>query len=531
MSQSSGSRSASSASASESSSVSSSASSVSEEAVVPSAPPADPSVMTLADLSTTTTTTTQAPPPYPGMEPPSQDMYAALSTTALGLDDAANKIMTRIYLPDDSYKTVFINPERETIADVWRMVCERAQLPPSEWEAFFIWAVSADVELLLDASKTVAEVVGEFPSLREQFSAPSGFHVPGHSTFDTAKTMLTRTPSSYQLSASKVVISSDTVTFQDMPSSSTQTGMSLQTTLSRRTGAQFLSQTDQNNLEILASAVSVASERASVPKSKTLLQRLRQQKEAPLNTKLVFRTTQMLLPSIERRVQSPAGIRLLFIQALHDVKCSNYPMKPGHAARLAALALQANVGDFDPSKFKEYSVSSLLPEHLKSINASRWEAAVLENHKKLAGMDSNAAMLQFVEICRKHPAYGSTFFPVTFVPHVMTSFKQQYEGDVILAVNAIGIHIIDSSLARSPDGKPIKMCPFQRILSWDSDKLTFFCEFLPMHGPSELYTFKTPHGNLINDLVCDWLEEYRKCAEAMAQARFQKQQAQAAPPV
>ena len=247
-------------------------------------------------------------------------------------------------------------------------------------------------------------------------------------------------------------------------------------------------------------------------------------KEETITTKLVFRNTQLLLPSIEKRVQSAAGIRLLFIQAVHDVICSNYPLRPRHACRLAALALQANCGDYDPARFKKKSIVSEMavhvPEHLRSSSDPvYWEQRIVEYYKKLHGLSSLAAMQKYLELCRQHPCYGSTFFPVTYIPPVTSLFKQQYDGDVLLAVNALGMHIVDASLAREVKGKPVKMCPFQRILSWDSDKLTFFCEYLPLHGPSELYTFKTPHGNLINDLFCDWLEEYRRCAQAIARHR------------
>jgi len=173
------------------------------------------------------------------------------------------------------------------------------------------------------------------------------------------------------------------------------------------------------------------------------------------------------------------------------------------------------------------NLSSYIPKYLHSLLFSKaWEASVCEVYQrygsKLTELDCQK---RYVDLLKKLPSYGSTYFPVTYHPAELTLSKQMFQGDIIMGINAIGIHLIDVHQCKRQPNKATLTFPFQRIISWDCDKLTFFFEYhkLKSDNKSSLFTFSTPHATLIRDLMYDWLDAFKDFA-VENQSRYSKKE-------
>lgn len=433
-------------------------------------------------------------------------------------------MLFRVYLADNTYKTLYIDPTTATTTDVWRMLCQRLQLPEDEWQYFFLWTVSSDVELLMYTDTVIEDAVKEYPALRASFSRPAGYRAPGESVLTSFFTPRQRDKE--QFSASKYVIESDAVTFQDLPrpQSLTRTTTALQLSAAMSPRAQ--TQLNLTSPRKGAAGGAEISHKKSFTRTRSFLSPLTGTVDAEGSgggSKFLFRTTQILPHVEELRVVSPSGTRLLYLEGVHDVLCGNHPFRPATLVKLAALQLCASKGPYSESTWQDGTVSDHLalyiPKHAASLRSARaWEGVIRDEYAALGDkMSALECQRAYLAVIQQLPSYGSTFFPVTFIPEEVTPFKQIFEGDILLGVNAIGVHLIDTRLCRRADTSPVRTCPFQRIISWDSDKLTFFFEYLPAEGNAQhpvLLTFSTPHGNMINDLLCDWLEAFRSAAAA-----------------
>jgi len=474
-----------------------------------------------------------------GAEDP--DFYLRQSYSKLGLAHMEERVMLRVYLADNSFKTLYINPKTSTTTDVWRMLCEKLQLPPSEWGYFFLWTISSDAEILMYADSLIEDAAKEYPELRASFSHPVGYRAPGDSRLHSFVSQLTGTKRGKSgLSASKYVIEHDAVTFQDVPAgpksprldkSLTQTGMSLSMSMYSVKDVAAYSATVSGQKGDATSRNGLASTLHRTKSQNTLLQTISGTGSTSTEgfaAKFMFRLTQVLPHIEEMKITSPAGVRLLFIQGVHDVLVGNHPVSPGVAVKLAALQLYASKGPFKSAAWKEGTVSgslaSYVPKHLHSqYYAKSWESSICEVYQSL-GQDMKEIDCQtaYLDILKRLPSYGSTYFPVTYTPSDVTPFKQFFQGDVTLAINAIGIHLIDVRLCRRKDVSAIVTFPFQRILSWDAEKLTFFFEYQKLNstnGKSSLFSFSTPNAKLINDLMHDWLEAFQEYATEVRESQ------------
>jgi len=133
--------------------------------------------------------------------------------------------------------------------------------------------------------------------------------------------------------------------------------------------------------------------------------------------------------------------------------------------------------------------------------------------------------LSYLEIAREWEHYGCTFFKGKNVTqNEQHFFTQDFEGKVRIGVNQNGIHIIEPSKLK------IVTYPWDIVIDWHSQKQIFFLEVedeikekssikLPTFGrskrkvPTKQYYFNSKQAELINDLICDWLEEYYKGKE------------------
>jgi len=78
--------------------------------------------------------------------------------------------MVKVYLSDDSYKALKVDPETTTIEELWEMASEKLMLSQASCQVFFIWGVAGPLELLLYTHQTVSQVFHDWSMIEERYN-------------------------------------------------------------------------------------------------------------------------------------------------------------------------------------------------------------------------------------------------------------------------------------------------------------------------------------------------------------------------
>eukprot|EP01116_Phalansterium_solitarium_P022761 TRINITY_DN7636_c0_g1_i2.p1 TRINITY_DN7636_c0_g1~~TRINITY_DN7636_c0_g1_i2.p1 ORF type:complete len:491 (-),score=86.42 TRINITY_DN7636_c0_g1_i2:41-1462(-) len=76
----------------------------------------------------------------------------------------------RVYFIDGSFKSVPVIPNETTIEELWDIVGDKLGLTVDVAQNFFIWGIQGDLEMLLYADSTIAEVRAEWPKYHRKYS-------------------------------------------------------------------------------------------------------------------------------------------------------------------------------------------------------------------------------------------------------------------------------------------------------------------------------------------------------------------------
>jgi FERM central domain/PTB domain (IRS-1 type) len=228
----------------------------------------------------------------------------------------------------------------------------------------------------------------------------------------------------------------------------------------------------------------------------------------------------------DRELDDPAARDLIYHQATHEVIAGNYPCEPDMAIKLAGLQMQvcsgprrvclispfahparppapqpapSQVSYRDEKCDKDFLVKNknlnlFVPKELMGQKkASDWETAILKEHRKHQGKSEEEAKLEYLDIVRQWPYYGTTFFP----PCKVQSKQKGLPSKVIIGVNAEGILLLKK------DKGLIGTHPFTEICSWSSSGSTFAFDF---GTEGHKYTFETKQGAIIAATIQTYID-------------------------
>lgn len=393
-------------------------------------------------------------------------------------------VLLRVYLMDNTHKTVYVDPETTTIEELWGIMSQKLLLSTSSAECFFIWAISRDVELLLYAEQTVQDVYEDWPSIQEKYCVKRGLvKTLRRPPLDRSpsKMRLDRSPSARTgMQTSKSTLMAPTTAPSPMQRAKSAVGFQRTKSAGGSLGA--------------ATGFGVSAGLADAETD---------------SFKLVFRPTAVLPLYMERSLVQPEAIHLLYIQAVHHVIQSNYPLMKDSAIMLGGVQLQIALGDQKTEHIQHIpeSLDSYIPEHLRGQRkVEEWVNDLVAAHQQHRGKDPVSLKRQYIDSVQRFPFYGSTFFKAKYIPSVTSFYKQDYQGTVSLGINHTGIHIIDPKLMK------FESWNFHNLVFWDSLHATFVFEGANSQKvpPTRRCTFKTPQAELINDLMHDWAEEWQR---------------------
>eukprot|EP00761_Pharyngomonas_kirbyi_P013343 gb/GECH01013371.1/.p1 GENE.gb/GECH01013371.1/~~gb/GECH01013371.1/.p1 ORF type:complete len:332 (+),score=63.07 gb/GECH01013371.1/:1-996(+) len=210
--------------------------------------------------------------------------------------------------------------------------------------------------------------------------------------------------------------------------------------------------------------------------------------------------------------EDPTFIRYSYIQAVSEVISGNYPCDHDDAVTLAGLQMQVTFGDHNKQNhvagFLKDKIGRFIPEPLLKENRrlDDWEKDVFAEHARLAGLQTQDAMLSYLNHVRNWPFYGSTFWTVQTVNKETNSLPEQ----VVLAVNSNGIQLL------KPGSKEqILAQRFSDIYSWAYKRNAF--AFVSGALSKQKFQFATVHGKdiarTLQAYVDILLEEYKSQKE------------------
>ncbi|KYQ91868.1 Band 4.1 domain-containing protein [Tieghemostelium lacteum] len=391
-----------------------------------------------------------------------------------------NQVLIRVYFIDDTHKTISIDPTQTTGDQLWDLVSEKLGINNRDAECFFLWAQNDEIEWLLFNHQNISDVIKNWGILKRRYCEPVS---EGTGIISKANKTLSK----------KTGVLEGKLGFL---------------TIGKKSGSK-----NQNN----AMSKAIANDHANAH-LKSSFPTLGEEG----HFRLVYRPTSVLPISVEKSITTSESTHLFYIQAVYNIINSNYPCEEDIALKLASIQLQVQVGDQKPEHneyFKE-SLSRYIPTHLiQKHKPEEWEALVSPQHILLRGSDSIHLKRAYLETCQRWQYYGCTFFSAKYVPVTTSFFLQEFEGKVSIGINGHGIHIID------PKAMKIVSYHYRDIAAWDSTINSFSVQVAVRNNKQsdqiKIYTFTTLQGELINDLMHDWLnEEWSKEAKNTNQQQF-----------
>ncbi|XP_043993555.1 krev interaction trapped protein 1 isoform X1 [Gambusia affinis] len=172
------------------------------------------------------------------------------------------------------------------------------------------------------------------------------------------------------------------------------------------------------------------------------------QRESP---QLFLRRDVRLPLEIEKKVEDPLAILILFDEARHCLLKGYFPAPDSKLITLASLLLQIIYGNYESKKHKQ---GFLNEENLKSIvpilkvknKAYHWTNRILHEYKALStseGVSKEMHHLQrlFLQNCWDIPTYGAAFF--TGQVYTKASASNHKVIRVYVGVNTKGLHLMN----------------------------------------------------------------------------------------
>ncbi|KAJ8273385.1 hypothetical protein GJAV_G00101010 [Gymnothorax javanicus] len=173
------------------------------------------------------------------------------------------------------------------------------------------------------------------------------------------------------------------------------------------------------------------------------------QRETP---QLFLRRDVCLPLDVEKKVEDPLSILILFDEARHCLLKGFYPSPDSKLITLASLLLQIIYGNYESKKHKqgflnEENLKSIVPISKVKSKAHHWTNRILHEYKNLStseGVSKEMHHLQrlFLQNCWDIPTYGAAFFTGQVFTKASSSNHKVIH--VYVAVNNKGLHLMNT---------------------------------------------------------------------------------------
>uniref|UniRef100_A0A8C5FWK3 FERM domain-containing protein n=1 Tax=Gadus morhua TaxID=8049 RepID=A0A8C5FWK3_GADMO len=169
------------------------------------------------------------------------------------------------------------------------------------------------------------------------------------------------------------------------------------------------------------------------------------------NPQLFLRRDVRLPLDVEKKVEDPLSILILFDEARHSLLKGMFPSPDSKLITLASLLLQIIYGNYESKKHKqgflnEENLRSIVPMSKVKSKAYHWTNRILYEYKALStseGVSKEMHHLQrlFLQNCWDVPTYGAAFF--TGQVYTKASASNHKVIRVMVGVNTKGLHLMN----------------------------------------------------------------------------------------
>lgn len=167
----------------------------------------------------------------------------------------------------------------------------------------------------------------------------------------------------------------------------------------------------------------------------------------------------------EQGVKDHRVLELLYEEAKFNVLTGRYPCEISDYIMLGGIQARLELGPYDlglhtPAFFRQ-NLERFLPEHAVRRSGGLWswlpwsansksspEARLIEQFKAIPNNASPKRLVRkYLEFCWSLPYYGSAFFrgQIETPAKSLTSLVINQDTEVIIAINGLGLHVIDPS--------------------------------------------------------------------------------------
>ncbi|XP_018413107.1 PREDICTED: krev interaction trapped protein 1 [Nanorana parkeri] len=172
------------------------------------------------------------------------------------------------------------------------------------------------------------------------------------------------------------------------------------------------------------------------------------QRETP---QLFLRRDVKLPLDVEKKIEDPLSILILFDEARYNLLKGFYPSPDVKLITLASLLLQIVYGNYESKKHKqgflnEETLKSIVPNTKLKSKAPHWTSRILHEYKSLStseGVSKEMHHLQrmFLQNCWDISTYGAAFFTGQIFTKATSSSNKVIR--VYVSVNVNGLHLLN----------------------------------------------------------------------------------------
>ena len=155
--------------------------------------------------------------------------------------------------------------------------------------------------------------------------------------------------------------------------------------------------------------------------------------------------------------------RIIYQQAISSISDQSLPCQIADFAKLMALDLQYEYGDYEESKEYNGIIEERLPGSYFEKGKKEVEfivSKVFQEYKLSKGFKKSQAVLNFLNHVKLLPLYGTALYPVKVVK--ITHFNDMFVDNLQLGINRKGILFYDEK-------KILHEHPYSRIVNWEYD--------------------------------------------------------------
>mmetsp|Transcript_4376 Transcript_4376/g.7469 ORF Transcript_4376/g.7469 Transcript_4376/m.7469 type:complete len:669 (-) Transcript_4376:237-2243(-) len=189
-----------------------------------------------------------------------------------------------------------------------------------------------------------------------------------------------------------------------------------------------------------------------------------------------------------------SSIEMMYIQGVHDVLNMVDLCKNEDAFDLAALQLHDKLGSHDDKRTLRYlhrEVEKYIPSRVfDMVERDVIISTVSSRYAELDGYTSLEARLEYLQIIREFPSYGSSYFLVT-----CSGLLSKGSKEVVVSITPKGLFIIDNYSKEF-----IKKYLFEDILTWGHSPTQFILATGTVTNKKTV-SFKCTSGKEMNDMM------------------------------